>query len=115
METVKVQIKEFFAVIGNTDLTEGRGKSFVKYYCETLATAKRLGKGGYVQGFDCPIEPCKLYRIDGKFKWLGPVKVEGPNETDRRNQQALDERQEAVNQARALGLSEEQIKLIRGS
>jgi hypothetical protein len=42
--------REVFAVIGNTDCTEGRGSHFIKAYCETSGTAQRLGYKGYVQG-----------------------------------------------------------------
>ena len=110
---MKVEAREVFAVIGNTDCTEGRGDNFVKAYCETLATAKRLGRKGYVQGGDCPIERRKLYKVEGGFSWLGPVKIEKPTKEDHINQAKLDEVQDALDAAKAAGLSEDQIRLIK--
>ncbi|WP_156374424.1 hypothetical protein [Pseudorhodoferax sp. Leaf274] len=41
-----------YAVYTNTDLTEGRGRQYVTHYCETEATARRVGSRGYVMGSD---------------------------------------------------------------
>jgi hypothetical protein len=108
METRKV-----FAVIGNTDCTEGRGHRFVKEYCDTMATAKRLGRKGYVQGSDCPIEIRTLFKPEGKNEWYGPVKVEPSSQDDIRLQERLDVQNEALEKAKSLGLSDEEIKLIK--
>lgn len=110
-----VETRKVFAVIGNTDCTEGRGNRFVKAYCETLATAKRLGHKGYVQGGDCPIEMHTLYMVDGNTRWLGPVKIEVPTDVDRKVQVKLDEIQAALDAAKAAGLTDEQIKLIKST
>jgi hypothetical protein len=108
-----VKSRDVFAVIGNTDCTEGRGGSFVKAYCDTLATAKRLGKKGYIQGSDCPVEVKTLYKVEGNISWLGPVKIQAPNDVDRKVQVKLDEVQLAIDAAKSAGLTDEQIKLIR--
>lgn len=51
---------KLYAVIGNTDLSEGRGKSFTWHLCENKATALRLGYRRYVMGGDCPIEEIEV-------------------------------------------------------
>jgi len=108
-----IETKEVFAVICNTDLTEGRGNNYVKAYCETSATAIRLGKGGYVQGFDCPIEKHTLHKVDGNIHWLGPVIVERPNDDDRKQQVALDAQSVVLKKARDAGMTDEEIKMLR--
>ncbi|MBM2293779.1 hypothetical protein JQX09_17770 [Sulfitobacter pseudonitzschiae] len=107
------ETREVFAVISNTDLTEGRGRSYVKAYCETSATARRLAHKGYVQGGNCPIEKRTLYKPEGQNSWLGPVTVEIPTDEDRRQQVALDAQSAALEKARAFGLSEDEIKMLR--
>ena len=108
---MEVITREVFAVIGNTDNTEGRGKRVIKSYCETLSTAKRLGKKGYIQGSDCPIEKHTLYSWCGT-PWLGPVAVEPPTVHDLKAQVILDELQGAIDKAKRAGLTDRQIKLI---
>lgn len=108
-----METKEFFAVMGNTDLTEGRGTTFVKKYCQTMATAKRLAHKGYVQGMDCPIEKRTLFKPEGKNSWHGAVGIEMPNNDDVKMQKQLDIQQAALNKAKSLGLSDEEIKLIK--
>lgn len=110
-----MESREVFAVIGNTDCTEGRGNHFVKDYCETSAMARRLGHKGYVQGGDCPVEKRTLYKPDGETSWFGPVTVKSPTEQDEKNQVKLDEQTEALERARSAGLSDAEIALIRAS
>lgn len=107
------ETREVFAVIGNHDCTEGRGPTYVKAYCETSATARRLGHKGYVQGSNCPIEKHTLYKPEGQHSWLGPVKIERPNETDKKVQIVLDEQSAALKKARDAGLTEDEIKLLK--
>ena len=110
-----METRVVFAVIGNTDCTEGRGNHFVKAYCETLATARRVGHKGYVQGGDCPVETRTLYKPDGETSWFGPVTVKSPTEQDLKLQSKLDEQTGALERARSAGLSEAEIALIRAS
>lgn len=102
--------KEVYAVISNTDLTEGRGQRHIVAFCEKKATAIRLGKGGYVQGCDCPVQKITLFWRD--HKWFGPVNIVPPTAEDEKKQRHIDARSEALNKARAMGLSEEEINLI---
>ena len=107
------ETRNVFAVIGNTDCTEGRGNSFVKAYCETSGTAQRLGHKGYIQGGNCPVEKHTLYKPKGQNSWLGPVKIEAPNDGDKKRQVALDAQSAALEKARASGLSDDEIKMLR--
>lgn len=109
------ETREVFAVIGNHDCTEGRGPTFVKAYCETSATARRLGHKGYVQGGDCPIERRTLYKPEGQDSWLGPVKIESPTGADDKVQVVLDQQSAAMKKARDAGLSEDEIKLLKSA
>lgn len=72
-----------FAVYTNTDLTEGRGQEYVKYYCELRTTAERLGRNGYVQGGSCPISEVKMLKIDGAYYLpLSQASVQRPSGQD---------------------------------
>lgn len=115
--------KVVWRVIGNRDLTEGRGPRYTKALCELEATARRVGKKGYVQGGDCPIEQTKLVRIekDGRLgSWLGPVDVMQPTADDKKLQARLDEvteqkraKEAAIEKAKELGLSDEELEALR--
>jgi len=105
--------KEVYAVISNTDLTEGRGKGFVKAYCYELSTARRVGHGGYIQTGNCPIEKHKLYAIEGTSYWHGPVDVLTMTEADKTNQTRLDAKTEVIRKMRAAGITENDIELLR--
>lgn len=110
METRKV-----YAVMSNSDLIEGRGNQYVKAYCETQATAIRIGRKGYIQGGDCPIEVKTLFKPEGETRWHGPVKIEGPTDVDRKAQIKINEQNAALAKARFAGLSEDEIKLIKSA
>lgn len=72
-----------FAVYTNTDLTEGRGQEYVKYYCELRTTAERLGRNGYVQGGSCPISEVKMLKIGGAYYLpLSQASVQRPSGQD---------------------------------
>lgn len=83
--------KKIYIVYTNTDLTEGRGWEVPLYYCENEATAKRLGKGRYVQGTDCPYFQYQA-KAEGS-KWLAPVHIIKPSDEDlKQEKQMLEER-----------------------
>lgn len=105
-----------WAVYTNSDLTEGRGRHYVKHFCRTEATAKRLAKREYVQGSDCPVEPVKVLFIDGKHVLpANLINVIEPTEEDVAANRRIAAHKEAVDKAKALGLSEDDIKAIRGN
>jgi hypothetical protein len=105
--------KQVFAVMTNTDLTEGRGRQYIKAFCETEATARRIGHRGYVQGGNCPIEKKMLYKPDGQARWYGPVFVEAPSIEDEKLQSVLDARNAALEKAKSLGLTDDEISQIQ--
>ena len=110
--------KDLWAVWNNTDLTEGRGGMYIQYVCEAKATALRLAKKAGIQGGDADVIQVKAYLIDKN--WYYRSRPVPPNDQDRIEEkklieaQLLKERREKVLQkAIQLGLSEEDIKVLR--
>lgn len=102
-----------WAVYSNDDLTEGRGRQYVKHLCKTEATARRLAKRGYVQGTDCPVEPKTALFIDGKyFLPTSIINIVPPSAEDEAAQRRFDARNLALEKARSLGLTDEEIASI---
>ncbi len=113
LETRKVWI-----VRTNDDLTEGRGRQYIKAVCELEATAIRLAKNGYVQGSDCPIDEAELFYIDNMYLEIRDVN-RGTDE-DRKAEVALAarrtrdaRREDLLERLRGLGLDDEEISLLR--
>ncbi len=121
-----IETKQVFAVIQNADGTEGRGPNYVMAVCEAESTARRLGKGRDVQGSDCGIVPTVAIRIGNQpyatpCSWLAPCRIHEPNAEDRaaerelQHQRAAQKRkQDALARAKAAGLSDDDIKALRG-
>ncbi|TWB61637.1 hypothetical protein FBZ98_101982 [Rhizobium sp. ERR 922] len=102
-----------WAVYTNDDLTEGRGRQFVKHFCKMESTAIRLAKKGYVQGTDCPVEPVDAFCVDGKyFLPTSILNIVPPSPEDEARQRMIDARKLALKKAKALGLSDEEIALL---
>lgn len=53
-----------WAVMGNTDLIEGRGQTYPIAYCLDKSIAVAYGKGKHIMGTDCPIKSVALFKID---------------------------------------------------
>jgi len=111
---MSAQARTVYTVWTNTDLNEGRGQEFPLMLCETLSTARRNGKGRYVQGLDCRVEETSLVWIDNQ--WYGPVFVQPPSKEDIKEEAkqlaakvAADAKLVAIDKARALGMTEEDI------
>lgn len=103
-----------WAVYTNTDLTEGRGRQFVKAFCKMRATALRLAKNGYVQGTDCPVEQVQVLVLDGKRVLPASlILVQDPNREDERRERLLEEKDAAETKAKALGLTADEIAALR--
>lgn len=98
----------------NSDLTEGRGYQVPHAVCAMEATARRLGKGKSVMGSDCQVEAVTAVRIGGG-PWLVPGAIEPASESDKRMQVSLDARRTVVERAKAAGLSDEEIQLLRST
>lgn len=102
-----------WAVYTNDDLTEGRGRQFVKHFCKTQATAVRLAKRGYVQGTDCPVEPVKAIMVEGKyFLPTSMLNIVPPTKEDEDQQRRIDDQKRALEKAKALGLSDDEIAAL---
>lgn len=123
MTTEKPEIittAEVWTVITNTDLTEGRGSGYVKHVAELEATARRLAKGAGVQGTDAEVRRGKAYKIGSGWFIPGMGAIVRPTKDGERNQKHLDaehekeeRRQQAINRARELGMSEEDIEALQ--
>lgn len=109
MSTV-TETKDVWVAWTNTDLTEGRGWEIPLAVCEKQATAIRLGRQRSVQGCDCKVSKATAYKINGR--WVGPFRLIGPTREDDSDQNAIDAKQSAIEAAKRLGLSDEQIKAL---
>ena len=99
--------KTVWVAYTNTDCTEGRGYDIPIAVCELEVTARRLARGRYVQGSDGPVRPVDLLEINGE--WYAPSNafyVKEPTREDEKEQARLDAKREALEKARAAGLTE---------
>ena len=108
-----------WAVITNSDLTEGRGRAVVKCVCDLEATALRLARKAGVQGTDARVVPVDLYihpdgQTFGGISIYGPVSVVGPSKEDTAETARIKARRDALHKARAAGLTDEDIAALRG-
>jgi hypothetical protein len=105
--------KQFYIAYTNTDCTEGRGHDVPIAVCELEATAKRIAKKQYVQGSDGPVRGVNSVNIDGK--WYIPteaINIIKPSKADIAEQARVEAKQCALEKAKALGLSEEEINAL---
>ena len=117
-----MKTRTIYVAYTNTDRTEGRGQNIPYAFCEAEVTARRLAKGCYVQGSDGPVKPVDLIMVDGK--WYAPtnlIQILGLSKEDREEQRRLEvERsakakvEEAIQKAKAAGLTDEDIEALRG-
>lgn len=122
--TDKVEISETkpcYVVWVNADRTEGRGPIKAKHVCWSESTARRLAKGQCVQGSDGLVTDAVAVRLDGSGLWLAPVDIVSPAVEDRnadleiKNKRLAEQRKvEAIEKARAAGLSDDDIKALEG-
>lgn len=110
-QTLEVETKEVWVAWTNTDLTEGRGKRVPLAVCELETTAIRLGRKGYVMGSDCPVTKETAVFYGG---WLIPGVIEPSTGADGAAQMALNARRSAEAKAKAAGLTDAEIKALRG-
>lgn len=107
--------KQFYVAYTNTDLTEGRGYDVPIAICEIEATAKRRAKNQYVQGSDGPVKTIDLVMVNER--WYVPISainIIKPTKDDIAIQAKVDAKRVALEKAKALGLSEEDIKSLVG-
>lgn len=108
-----IGFKKVWAVYTNTDLTEGKGRQYIKTLCDFKATAERLGKKEYVQGTDCPIGEITVFKIHEGGEWYAPVPITAPTQEDKERQAEIERYERAYQDARAAGLTPDQIKAIQ--
>ena len=106
------ETKDVWVAWSNTDCTEGRGRPYAKYICESQACAIRKGKGGSVQGSNCQVT--KSFAVKIKNQWLVPGYVESNLTIDNEMQKHLDEAIKLKQRLLEAGFSEEEIKKIKG-
>ena len=103
-----------WGVYTNTDLTEGRGREYVKAFCKLRATAVRMSKRGYVQGSDNPIYPIHVLVLDGeRVLPTSLLLVQEPTPEDVAAEKVFEAMEAALAKAKALGLTDEEIAAIR--
>jgi hypothetical protein len=105
----------------NTDLTEGRGEDVPLCVCKLRSTAWRKGLEENVQGSNGIVKPVDLIEIEdenGNAKWYAPVpecvRIIQPNKLDLFNDNQDKKRQMALQKARDLGLTAEDIYYLTG-
>lgn len=108
-----------YAVWTNTDLTEGRGREYVQYLCEKKSTALRRAKKNYVMGTDSRVTEEKIFQSG--YQWYGPVRIIEPSREDLQAEEQLiaaekakTAKEAAIAKAKSLGLSDADIKALKG-
>lgn len=107
-----------YAVWTNTDRTEGRGTEYVIHHCEMESTARRLAKGGGVQGSDCRVTEERLHYLEGKWYAPGPRVERGTREDIAEEARRAEERRlaelktAALERAKELGMTDEEITAL---
>ena len=99
--------KTVWVAYTNTDCTEGRGHDVPIAVCAAEATATRLARKKYVQGNDGPVRTMELLKIDGN--WYAPsaaINLVEPSKEDVAAQAAIDAKREAMDKAKAAGLTD---------
>lgn len=106
--------KFVFVAYTNTDCTEGRGYDIPIAVCESETTAIRMAKGMYIQGSDGPVRKVAVIEVDGKvFYPASAVKLIPPTKEDLAKDVGLEAKRVAIEKARAAGLTEEDILLLK--
>lgn len=106
--------RKIYDVSTNTDLTEGRGSEYVKHTCALYSTAIRLARNQYVQGSDCPITVREVDYDPATNTYYGKISINLGTPADIAQEEKFTKLQAAVNRAKQLGLSEDEIKIIQG-
>ena len=102
-----------WAVYTNSDLTEGRGREYVAHFCRSEATALRLAKKGYVQGTDCPVKAVKVLELEGRHVLpTSFLNIVEPSKADEIAAEKIDAHHAVVAKAKALGMSDDEIKAL---
>lgn len=118
---MKKEKETAYVVWTNSDLTEGRGQHEVLAITEYESTAARIAKSNYVQGTVsnyCPVEEVEIFKHNGKYygpiSFMMPTKEDEEKEIELKKEKELKEKQETIlSKAKELGLSEEEILILK--
>lgn len=105
-----------YIVFTNTNLTDGYGSEYPLAVADYKSTATRFAKGKYVMGSDAPVKKVELVQFEGV--WYLPVDyvpILKAEKGDKERDEKDISRSEAIERAKKLGLSEDDINLIRSS
>ena len=106
--------KTVWAAYTNTDCNEGRGCDVLIAVCLSEVTARRLARGRYIQGSDGPVRAVELLEINGG--WYAPstaFSVMSSTREDDKEQARLDAKHEALEKARAAGLTDADLAALK--
>lgn len=105
---------DVYVVYSNRDLTEGRGEEYPMAVCTHKSTAMRLGKNGYVQGSDCPIEKRRAVKVGGlAFFPASAVHIHHPTAEDLNLEKRWATREAVLKKLRDAGLTEQDIMILQ--
>jgi hypothetical protein len=106
-------VEDGYVAWSNTDLTEGRGHQIPLAVCQKEATAIRMGRKKSVQGSDCRVSKCLIFRlVDGGLVHYGPIRFTPSTKGDDEVQAKIDSRNAAMARAKKLGMSDEEIDAL---
>ncbi|WP_139231097.1 hypothetical protein [Geopseudomonas sagittaria] len=113
------ETQTIYVVWTNTDLTEGRGHQIPIAYALSQTTARRIASRRGVQGSDAEVQPFEAILHRGR--WCAPVSIERPSKADEEKDRALAAaaaaraaRDAAIEKARSMGMTEEDLKALGG-
>ena len=109
--------KKIFITYSTDDKSEGRTAPWPWLISESQTTAKRLGKKKYIQGSDSPVEEDIAVKINNT--WYAPCRIIQPNNDDSKQDKIIEQKQAlldrqnlAIERAKELGLSAEDVEIL---
>lgn len=105
------ETKDVWLSVGNSDLTEGRGRPVILHVCESYETAKRLGARRSVQGSDADVQKSIAVKVGSR--WLAPVDIEPESQQDKTRREIRERREETIKKMRDSGFTDEEINLMK--
>lgn len=117
-----VEAFKVWVVYTNTDLTEGRGADYPIFTCASESTALRLAKKRGVMGSDARVHESTVVRLScNRGTYMSDVRITYPDTIDeiadkelKKSRDKIALKELAIEKAKALGLSEEDIKALKG-
>ena len=108
------QAEIIFAVVTNSDLTEGRGRPVTIGLAYNKFTAQRMAEKKGVMGSNAEVRPLRLLINDGKkYINIDSLSVEWPSEKDKELQNKELERIAIIERAKTLGLTDDDIAKLK--